>query len=153
MIVDEGRGKYIILRLYGIYLGMYKCHLDPFVSPRERRLDGTSIRSRLRITGEVVRGWSGRASPRLHNPHELSTEREARKRIDGQNERKKQERGERKEREREREREKRAVEGQRETKRGMKGEKKGRNNAVCAKASRMGIRSVYYSLTKQLRSI
>lgn len=32
---------------------------------------------------EVVRGWSGRASPRLHDPHELSTEREARERIDG----------------------------------------------------------------------
>lgn len=37
---------------------------------------------------EVVRGWLGRASPRLHDPHELSTEREARKRIDGWSERK-----------------------------------------------------------------
>ena len=74
--------------------------MDPFASPRERQFDGTSIRSRLRITGEVVRGWSGRASPRLHDPHELSTEREARKRIDGQNERKRHERGRERERER-----------------------------------------------------
>lgn len=63
---------------------------------------------------EVVRGWLGRASPRLHDPHELSTEREARKRIEG-----------RSERERERER----SEGQREKERGMKGERKGRNNS------------------------
>lgn len=65
---------------------------------------------------EVVRGWLGRASPRLHDPHELSTEREARKRIDGRSER---------ERDRERER----SEGQREKERGTKGERKGRNNS------------------------
>lgn len=42
---------------------------------------------------EVVRGWLGRASPRLHDPHELSTEREARKRIDGRSEREREREG------------------------------------------------------------
>ena len=67
---------------------------------------------------EVVRGWLGRASPRLHDPHELSTEREARKRIDGRNERKRDRERERGARDNERRKEGRKVKGKGEITRG-----------------------------------